>query len=161
MPATPLSIDEYFIATGKVMQSCMLTELCMYKALQILSGCPEDIAIAIFYTFDALRSRQALLRRVLGVKSDAQDLALVERINQAADKANNQRKGLAHSSLAFTSPDPGAPFGRVNPESRQYHSITKDSMKAMLDATSSAVQEGYEAIAELCENHSVPMQFNL
>jgi hypothetical protein len=161
MPATPLSIDEYFIETGKVMQNCLLTELCMYKALQILSGCSEDVAIAIFYTFDALPGRQALLRRVVDVRSDPQDTELVDRINQAAVKANNQRKSLAHSSLAFPSPDLGAAFSRVNPKSRQYHPITTDSMRAMLDATSSAVREGYAAVKELCDRHNVPMQFNL
>lgn len=161
MPATPLSIDGYFIATGKVMQNCMLTELCMYKALQILGACSEDIASTIFYTFDALPGRQALLRRVVRVKNNPQDVAVVERISRAAEKANNQRKDLAHSSLAFTSPDPGAPFGRMNPKSRKYQPITEDSMKAMVDASSSAVQEGYAAIRELCDKYNVPMQFNL
>jgi hypothetical protein len=161
MSATPLSINEYFIETGNVMQNCLLTELCMYKALQILSGCSEDVAIAIFYTFDALPGRQALLRRVVDVRSERQDAELVDRINKAAEKANNQRKSLAHASLAFPSPDPGAPFSRVNPKSRRSHPITVDSMKAMLDATSSAVQEGYAAVKELCDRYKVPVQFNL
>jgi hypothetical protein len=131
----------------------------MYKALQVISGCTEKVAVAILYTFDALAGRQQLLTRIAEVNCDAEDKAIIQRINDAAKKANEQRKQLAHSSLAYDS-DPGVPLKRFNPKSGQLQVVSDDSMRLMVTATADAVRTGFTAIDELCAKHKVSMQFN-
>jgi hypothetical protein len=159
MPATIITPDEYFIGVGRVIQNCILTEFCMYKALQVISGCPEKVAVAILYTFDALPGRQQLLTRVAEVSCNDDDKATIQRINDAAKKANDQRKQLAHSSLAYD-PDPGVPLKRFNPKSGQFHVVSEDSMRVMVTATTDAVRAGFTAIDELCTKHGLSTQFN-
>ena len=64
MGNTPASQEEHLVMVGKLVQNAAITESLMFTAFKILSGCPLNIARAIFYTLDSFPARKPLLKGI-------------------------------------------------------------------------------------------------
>lgn len=157
MPRTPASKDDYLIAVGKVVNNATLSEAYMFTAFKIISGCTTPIASAIFYTLDSIQGKKSLLMRILKEVGDAQDTEYIGAIIEAAKKANNQRREVAHAVILFTTKDGTfPPHEIVSPKSRQSKPLTKDWLSLLIRHSVEACTEGYQAFQKLCEKHGVP-----
>jgi hypothetical protein len=101
---TPATRDEYFIAVGKVVQNAILCESIMATALKMLLKCSFKTASAIFFTLDLFASRKELLKRIVAANGDSKDREMLDDIIAAANKANNQRREVAHALILFEVP---------------------------------------------------------
>jgi hypothetical protein len=154
----PASTDDYLLATGKLVSNAAVTDVLMFSAFQILSSCEVRIATAIFYALDSFPPRKQMLTRVMNVGGDEEDKQYVSAIIAAAEKANNQRKVVAHSLASFESADMKGKFVLHNPKSQTYDKkpVTKKYLKSLISLSSEAVQSGLQAFQSLCKKHVVP-----
>jgi hypothetical protein len=160
MPVTQISIEEYFIGSGKITENQIVTELCMFKALEVLSKCSSAVASAIFFTLDSLPAKKTLLQRVADAAGDEEDKQLVGQINEAADKANNQRRDTAHAAVAFSGENIKSQMSMANFKRKTMQVASKDSMNTMVRHSGEAVHEASAAIQKLCQKHGADLQFN-
>lgn len=100
-----LTEDEYFHAVGQIIHLCTEAENAMFAAFAFLAHCDRELARAIFYTLDSFPGRRTLLRRTATIVCDAKQKKLVERIIEGAEKANNQRREVAHVNIVPNTQD--------------------------------------------------------
>lgn len=152
----PASRDEYFIAVGKVVQNAILCESIMATSLKILLKSSFKTASAIFFTLDSFSSKKELLNRTVVVSGDSKDKEMIDDIIAAANKANNQRREVAHALILFKHPDRPTDFAIRRPKSGDKRIVTKGWLSNLMGQSFEAGKECFLAFQKLSQKHRVP-----
>lgn len=149
-------LNDYLITVGKLIHNGAIAEGYLFGSFRILSGCEAKLAVAIFYSLDALQAKKSLLKRVVEAVGDEEDAKLVEKIILAAEKSNKQRQKVSHAILSHVDPK-HTELRLLRPKAGQeVVPLTKEYVKNIMDNSVDADNEGRKAFNSLCKKHGVP-----
>jgi hypothetical protein len=69
-----------------------------------------------FFTLDSFASRKELLKRIVAANGDSKDREMLDDIIAAANKANNQRREVAHALILLKHPTRLTDFALLRPK---------------------------------------------
>jgi hypothetical protein len=140
--------DSAMKVTGELDRLFGIVELYLFNALRILLKISPQAARAIYYALDAWPARKAVLTRVASEIGDEIDIVLMSRLIEAAEKANNQRKQVAHGILLFGIP--GTLQSRIlKTKTGATLTVTEGFLNALQVNSMAAFHEAQKAYLEL------------
>jgi hypothetical protein len=140
--------DLAMTATGELDRLFGITELYLVNALRILLKISAPASRAIYYALDAWPARKAVLTRVAKAIGDEVEIGLVSRLTEAAEKANDQRKQVAHGILLFGIP--GTQQSRIlKTKTGTTLTITEGFLNALKEKSMAAFHEAQKAYLDL------------
>jgi hypothetical protein len=155
---TKVSLEELMLITGRVDHITAFTDAMLFSAFRVLTLLKPKTAAAIFYTVDSFHGRAELLRRVAEVEGDGADKELVKKLIAAGEKANNQRRELAHGMVSGL--DEKTPMEYFKPKSRKATQVTKGWLDQHSNNAGDAMGEAHQVFAILCTKHNVPVEID-
>jgi hypothetical protein len=156
MPHKPATAEEHLLTVGKLVQNAAVTDVIMFSAFQLLSGCKPAIARAIYYAFDSLAGRRGLLTRLLKVIGDERDRQMTEEIISTAEKAHKQRNRVAHALTMHDLPNLTSPVKLFNPKSSDKpEPVSIEQLAQLRQESWNAVRGALAAYEQLCQKHGV------
>ena len=146
-------------AIGEIVSNAANADLILFNTFWRISRCNLATATSIYYAFDAFPVRVRIMRSISELACNPNQRTIVEEIIDAAEKANNQRKIVAHSAKVLV----GDQRRTVNPRNlRQPTSpITKATFDPIIGETRSQMERAAYAYEGLCRLLQVPHQLSV
>jgi len=153
IPAT--LIDTHLKTVGLLVTNSALSDIVLFNAFRVLSGCNSKIANAIYFSSETLPQKKKFIRRILETKNDPAEKAIVERIINAVERTQTQRNELSHAALQIKNHR----LLRVNARSNKADgskSITVPYLDSLWKQASQSYVEAHQAYRELCLKRGIP-----
>jgi len=128
----------------------------MATALKMLLKWLFKTASAIFFTLDSFASRKELLKRIVAANGDFKDREMLDDIIAATNKANNQRREVAHALILSKHPTRLTDFAILRPKSGNKVIVTKGWLSRLMHQSFEAGKECFLAFQKLSQKHGAP-----
>lgn len=158
----PAQADQYFMTIGKLAQNAAITDIALYCAFRVLSGCPNEVAKAIYHSMDSVHAKAKLVSRVVKAAGDDQERVHASEIIEAVKHCHAPRNELSHAFLDAVG-DPGAPWQRrdLRAQHQPLRPVTVAYLKSLLEHSGEGVRGANRALVRLCERRGVSPDISL
>jgi hypothetical protein len=152
-------MDHHLMMVGKLVNNAALCDAFLFSAFKIISGCTQEIAIAIYYSSESLPAKKNLVKRILKAIKDKEKEKIINRISFAAEKANNQRNELSHALLKYQD----GQFLVHNPRQQDQtkKQLTGNYLGSLLKHSTMAYLEAYKSYHQLCQRRGISPTIDL
>jgi hypothetical protein len=159
---TEASRDDMRMTIGTLEGYAASVDLMLCQSLHVLLKCTPAAARAIFYTLDSFPARKTLLTRVAEAIGDEQDQEMIGKMLASAERANNQRREVAHGLLVVADlNEVGVKAHFIKPKSTSKKPVTEEWLKDMQGIALKALFDTLNQLKLLTAKHKMPFQIVL
>jgi hypothetical protein len=145
---SPSVYERALMTVGQLEHQAAVTELFLFSAFRVLSGCDTPIAHAIYYTFDSFDGRRNLFNRIK--KARLQFESYIKRLIKAGEIANELRREVAHALISLDQESITGKVTLLKIKTMKHQDVSHDYLDGLMARSSGALKDARAAYTDLC-----------